>query len=260
MDLSILVPAIRVKNWEVLYHSIGESFSGEWELILVSPYDLPEAMKRHSNIKLIKDWGSPIRCRQIALLHAAGNWICYAADDVIFLKGSLDIAFRKLELSAMDYKTVIVGKYVEGTADIRHMLTNTYYQLSYHADMKKTLKYIPKNYWLINTGVVSKKLLIGLGGWDCRFEVCALACVDLSIRLQNYHVVTLLQEEPIFSSTHMPGETGDHEPIHKAQTEHDQPLFAKIYGKKNSINRTGIDINNWKNVPARWERRFGVQV
>jgi len=260
MDLSILVPAIRVANWQLLYHSINASFSGSWELVLISPYDLPEPMKQYNNIKHIKSWGSPIRCRQIGLLQCSGKWICYAADDVIFIKGSLDIAFSKLKKSHMEYRTVIVGKYVEGTDDIEHMLTNTYYLLGYHDSLKKALKEFPQNYLLINTGIISKLLLFKLGGWDCRFEVCAMACVDLSVRIQNFHAVTLLQDEPIFSSTHLPATTGDHKPIHDAQIEHDEGLFNEIYSEKDSINRTNIPLDNWKDAPERWERRFGKKV
>jgi len=260
MDLTVLVPGIRPKNWLHLFSSICRSFYGEWELIIISPYDMPKELEGMERIVHVKDWGSPIRCRQIGLERARGQWLCYAADDVLFCEDSLDLAFEKLKLSHMNYKTVIVGKYVEGETDKEWMTTDTYYMLKTHAGLKDICKWLPDNYVLINTGVVSTRLLKEIGGWDCSFEVCALACVDLSIRLQNYHVFTKIQDEPIFKSTHSPDTSGDHEPIHNAQVDHDQPLLMELYSNKDATKRIHIPLDNWKNTPERWERRFGNEI
>lgn len=251
------MPGIRPNNWKALYESIEQSFSREWELILISPYDLPEEAQNLKNIVYIKDWGSPIRCRQIGLIQAKGRWTCYAADDVLFCKGSLDLAFHKLGLSFMDHNTVILGKYIEGETDKSWMTTDTYYLLRTHKALENVCKWLPANYMLINTGVISSSLLRKIGGWDCSFEVCALACVDLSIRIQNYHAFTKIQDEPFFKSTHLPSYTGDHKPIHDAQQEHDQPLLESLYYNKDATKRISVPLDNWKDTPERWERRFG---
>ena len=45
MKLSILCPAIRVDKWVRVYESINESFSGEWELILITSKTLPKELQ-----------------------------------------------------------------------------------------------------------------------------------------------------------------------------------------------------------------------
>lgn len=54
----------------------------------------------------------------------------------------------------------------------------------------------------------------------------------------------------------MPSFSGDHGPIHFAQTEHDEDLFKKIWDDPENEERIVIDIDDWKNCPALWERRF----
>ena len=50
--------------------------------------------------------------------------------------------------------------------------------------------------------------------------------------------------------------TGDHAPIHVAQLGHDEPLFRALYDDENSLNRTTIELDNWKSSPERWDKRF----
>jgi hypothetical protein len=54
----------------------------------------------------------------------------------------------------------------------------------------------------------------------------------------------------------MPGTTGDHAPVHYAQTENDEMLFAVVYSNINSTTRKSIDFDNWQKAPSVWERRF----
>jgi len=68
--LSVILPGIRKANWEEFYKSVNRSFSDSFEIVIVSPYDLPENLKNYDNIKIIKDFGSPSRCQQIGLMHS----------------------------------------------------------------------------------------------------------------------------------------------------------------------------------------------
>lgn len=255
MKLTVLCPGIRPSNWQRLYDSVKESFSGEWELIFISPYELPDSLKNKDNVKLINDWGSPIRCQQRGLLEAQGEYITWAADDGYFAKLSLDIGFHKLGDS--DYKTLVMGKYIEGVDDGKSVMKDDwYYVLTNHDGCK--LKYLTKGFYMLNVGIVSRKLLLEVGGWDCQFEVCPMSYNDLAVRLQNYGVKFIIQNEIMFYCSHLPGHLGDHGPIHDAQTLHDEPLFKLIYDKdEQAVNRIKIDLDNWKEVPERWERRFG---
>ena len=83
-----------------------------------------------------------------------------------------------------------------------------------------------------------------------------MVCCDLSLRLQIHGARGHLQNVPFFTSTHLPEHLGDHGPIHDAQTIHDMPLFIEIW--KTQLNRTLIQLDNWKNCPERWERRFAA--
>lgn len=255
MKLSCLVPGIRTANWRKLYDSIGASCTKyDWEVIFVGPYPLPDNMKGLPNALWIEDWGSPIRCQQIALLAAQGDFITWAADDGVFLPKALDIGFSLImeHNGVINQKTVLMGKYTEGDGDTKHMGKDDYYHLAQH-DASNILC-IPKNYLMLNVGLVPRQLLLKVGGWDCQFEVCPMAYNDLAIRLQNMGCVFMIQHELMFKCSHLPGHAGDHGPIHDAQTLHDEPLFKELYAQRGNVR-----LDNWKDAPERWERRFGAK-
>lgn len=255
-EISVLIPSIRPHLLEGVYNSIAKSSSMQsWELIIISPYPLPETIKDKQNVTYIYDAGTPIRGRQRGLMAAKGNYICYAADDVTFYSNSLDIAYNSLRNT--EYKTLVLGKYLEGTEDNPFMKSDEYYLLFTHDFLKPVMANFPIYYKLLNTGLISTKLMLEIGGFDCSFEACAMACCDLSIRLQNYDVKIIVQQEPIFHSTHLPYGQGDHEPIHNAQVTHDQPRFLSMYLNSQGTRRTIINIDNWKDAPDWWSRRYG---
>ena len=187
--ISILVPGIRTANWLKLYNSMFKACKKyPWEMIFVGPYDLPAELSDKQNITYIKDWASPIICQQKALLAAKYDWINWAADDGYFLEDSIDIAFSLLKEQVgknaeLNYKHVIMGKYTEGDGNTEHMRGNDYYILSNHDSSR--LREIPTGYYMLNVGLVSRKLLLEVGGWDVDFEVCPMAYNDLAVRLQN---------------------------------------------------------------------------
>lgn len=255
MKLSVIVPSIRPQNLQKLYDSIGKAFSGTWEMIVVGPYDLPDSLKGTENIQYIQDWGSPIRAQQMGLMESAGEYISWCADDGVCFPGSYDEAFRLLEDE--DYKTVIMGKYQEGDRKDDHMEKNDYYILNNH--FASNCSFIPDNCYMLNCGVISRKILFELGGWDAeKFQVCPMAYNDLAIRLQKYGCKFIVQESIMFECSHMPGYEGDHKPIHDGQVLYDEPMFKEIYNHPYWSKRMAIDINNWAKAPVRWKRRFGV--
>jgi len=252
--LSVLVPGIRTENWRKLYDSLTWATSVPWEIIFISPYELPAIFKRKTNVKWIQDWGSPIRCQQIGLNEAEGEFITWAADDGEFLENSLDIGFDLLDFKKNTGPTLIMGKYYEGAYN-PVMEGDAYYDLSKHD--ASSMKYIADKTFMLNVGIVPKNLLIDIGGWDCQFEVCPMAYNDLAIRLQRTGVKFIIQNEMMFSCSHMPGHEGDHGPVHDGQVDHDQPLFNEIYSDILSTSRTTIPLDNWEQSPKKWERRFG---
>ena len=253
MDLSVIVPSIRPQNLRRLYDSIISSTNGnDFEMIVISPYPLPDDLQG-KNFSLITDFGSPVRCMQLGLLKCQGKYTTWAADDGAFTIGSLKIALDNLKEKPDNH--VIIGKYYEGEGENPFMNTRKYYLINTHDGSKS--KHIPKDCLMVMEGVLSTSLLKEIGGWDCQFEVCPMAFLDLSIRLYRAKAVITLQDEVMFECSHLPGHDGDHGPVHDAQTGHDEPIFKGIYSQSECSQRTKIDLNNWESSPARWKRRFG---
>lgn len=251
-DLSVFLGGIRTENWKRLYDSI-ESSVGDytWELVICSPYELPDELKDKDNIKLIIDWGAPTRCYQIAGINCSGKYICYASDDGWFLGNELEKRLDKLENNPNE-KYVIVTKYIEAGNDY----PNWVYTLKMHDNLRYNT--YPNHYVLFNVCLMHNKYFRALGGFDCQFEVCPLAFVDFGIRVQRDSQAVEMDYTNIFECTQNPGHEGDHGPIHDAQLNHDQPIMDKIYSQPEVVNRINIDIDNWTQEPERWTRRFAL--
>lgn len=249
MKLSIILPSIRPENQEKLYLSITESWFDDFELIIISPYELMQ-VKYHSNIKYIQSKRSPNACQMEGLMVAKGDYICVAADDGIFLPNVLDDAFYHLDKD--NYKSTVVGRYLEGDNPIG-MKSEDYYRFKYHKPYR--LAGINPEWLIFNCGIISRKFLLELGGWDAEnFEVPTIAHADLGIRAQKAGAKMILMKEPMFKCSHQPGKSGDHAPIHNAQTKRDMPKFQEMYSKPN--NRIIIPLDNWKSTPEVWKERF----
>lgn len=252
MKLSMILPGIRAGNWLRFYESIEKSTKESFELIIISPYDLPYTMRNKKNVKYIKDFGSPVRCQQLGLLQCEGEWVAWGADDGYFLPGALDIAFNNLE--GKDSKTVLIGKYHEGNAS-PDMNTIHYYYIYTHDSSR--CPFIPKDCLMLMVGLVSREEIMKIGGFDCSFEALPMAFNDISIRLYNDKCSFIFQSEVMLKCGHMPGLEGDHAPIHNAQVYYDTPRFKMIYSFEKSQERIIIPLDNWKKSPEVWERRFG---
>lgn len=252
--LSVLVPSIRPQNLEKLYKSVEKAFSGTFEFVVASPYELPSFLKEKDNVQYIQTWRSPIAAQQQALVGSRGEFITFAADDGVYLPNCLDIAYKTLENEP--YTTIVTGKYQEGERVNDCMEKDDYYILSTHESMQ--LPGVPKDCYMLNVGLIYRSLLIDLGGWDASlFQVCPLAYTDFAIRAYRFGCKFILQQEPMFECGHMPGETGDHKPIHNAQIFHDQPLFNGIYCMPSTyLMRQNISVNNWRNSAEKWAERF----
>lgn len=74
IDISIIVPGIRVEKWLSLYNSV-RSCSLSFEFIFCGPTPPVSEVFRLSNVKFIQDFGSPNRAQQIAATKATGKYI-----------------------------------------------------------------------------------------------------------------------------------------------------------------------------------------
>lgn len=256
-EISIILPAIRKERWENLYHSIEQSTSRSFELIICSPFSLPDSLQEKKNVKYVKDWGSPVRASNIAAMLCEGKYVTWAADDAVFFKDSLEKNIDLLISMGDDEKNVVLCKYNEGdNPDHVHIHMNPqYYQLnnsSYYSP------YLKNEWYIFNVGIMHRTFFEFLGGWDSNYEGTAMSHNDFAVRAQFFGAKTTLSEIPLFKCDHMPGSSGDHAPIFDCQHGHDEPLYLNTYRNPNWVlNNHRLNIlNDWKKAPMIWTRRF----
>lgn len=258
-ELTVLCPAFREETWYHMYMCIKHSFSGSWQLVLVTEKPLPKELVGMDNIKVIYSERSPMHKQQQGLVECDGKYITVVSDDSIFHTGTLDKTFEIVR--TLDYKTIVVMKYLEGSDEIYGddgfattydlMRSDKYYRLDYHARAK--LPGIPPLSPLMSCVIISKQLLEEVGGWDCCFETQALGNVDLSARLIKYGAKYVIAPDIVSSCGWNIADNGDHGPVHTAHVTHDQPLLEEMYSKP--TNRMIIPINNWEKTPNIWWRK-----
>lgn len=256
MKLSIFLAGIRPSNWSKLYSSIPNVTTlpkDEYELLFVSPYDLPLELQNVDNVNHVKDWGNPSRCFQLGLLHSRGEYVVWGADDGTF---SPTMAFDKaFDAIPKHHKGVVSFKYKEGnTPQSEAMLGDEYWILGSHK-LHRKLKHVPNNCTLVMNALIRRDYFMEIGGWDCRIEQLGLSCPDLSVRLQKDGAEVIMGEK-FMEVSHLFADAGDHGPITRAFKKHDKPLYCHIYSNPEGENRSRIDFDNWKNAESVWSRRF----
>lgn len=256
--LSVILPSIRKERLAKIYESFEKSYTGTWELIIISPYELPEELKGKGNIQYIQDWGNPVRAQQLGLLAASGQYVHRAVDDSLYLPGTMDAAFAKI---TSDPKGIVALKYTESNASVdrshaafQNMNNPEFYNLTYHH--QTLMPYVPAHFKMINFMIAARETLLAVGSWDCQFESVAIAELDLAIRLQMYGCNVQLSDSIVLECDWLPGHEGDHGPMHDAFAP-DMEKYKQIYSKPECEDRIIIDPLNWMSSPGKWERRFG---
>lgn len=254
-QISLIIPAIRPELYQNVYDSFCKCFSGNFEIVWVSPYPMPKlnTIKRGSN-QWIQDFGCPSRALQLGMLVAKAHWLSFATDDCTFDPDTMDKAWKTLDYHCFDYKTVIVCKYTESDNWSKWMLTDFYYKAWFHGDFRHPN--IPFHFSLYMNGLISKQLMLETGGFDCRFETMAYCYNDWSMRAQFGGAKFLIEKDRLDHCSWQPQESSDHGPVHRAVMEHDAPLFRGVYLAKRFKPQIKIDVDNWKQSPEKWPRRF----
>lgn len=256
MKLSVILPSIRPERLAAWFDSFTKSYESAFELIIVSPFTPSYSL--FGNIKWIQDWGSPVRCQQIGLTHATGNLIHRAVDDSLYLPGEMD---KAVAMMTDDKKRVVAPKYTETNAsvdrthkDFQDMNNPAFYFIAYH-NLATNPRFRP-DWKLLNFGIIHEDMLMEVGGWDCQFESVAIAELDLAVRLQMAGAHIVLTENIAIECDWMPGHEGDHGPMHDA-FEPDMEKYRALYAPDAPERTPAVPLDNWRQAPAKWERRFG---
>jgi len=257
--VSIIMPSIRPENWVKIYDSIKESCKKyTWELVICGPYhnkDIKDSWQSYGNLKFFFDLGSPVRASQIAGAIAEGELITWTSDDALYLPGALD---RMIDLwvEKQSNLTVVLAKYYEGmNGTYKPLQPDAYWRINGSPWTKSP--YIPDDWWIFNQALISMSMFESFGGWNCDYQVTAIANTDLAIRMQLGGMQTIMSDMPLLDCDH---NQPDHKPIEDAQINEDLPLLWKRYREvdfKLSNNlRIHIDYNNWKKCKRVWEKRW----
>jgi glycosyltransferase involved in cell wall biosynthesis len=257
-EISIILPAIRQENWDNLYDSIVMATSRKFELIICGPYPLTDKLQKLQNVKYVKDFGSPTRASAIASLLAEGKLITWITDDALLMPGAMDLAINTLYSMREDEKNVVITKYLEGTngTQKKHQ-PDYYYRINGRPGFRPCTysPHIPDDWWIFNTAIMYRSFFEKLGGLDCNYEHAAMADTDFAIRAQFSGANVIITQILMYDCDH--GQA-DHKPIEIAQLQFDEPLIQSTYRDPQwrSKIKPNISLNNWKNFPTVWERRF----
>ena len=248
--LSVMMPAIRPKNWLGLYNSIVQSLGSlDFEIIFVTPHaHLPPELEGAKNIKLVKDYGSPTRCFGIAMLLAEGEYITWSADDATYVPGQLAKVIETHK--SLNNDNLVIA--MEQTEATRHYSADS---CRINADPGIACN-VPDSFHFFPTALMKRQLYEKFGGLNCDYQTHAMAHLDFAIRAQKGGVDVLFYKEIVLHLTHMMGRTGDHGPICDVQTFEDQPLFLARHRDPNYKQDLKIDPFAWQNEAIVWTKRF----
>jgi len=253
MDVSLLLPSIRTHKLRDFYFSAAAACKlHEWEIVVVSPFPIPENLEGLKNLKWLVDYGNPTRCTQLGARLCEGEYIYNCVDDGYFSDGCIDQGLKQIK--ELGPKDIVNMRYRESECGNGPPMPLLYWNahragLGYpgvHPGWKIALHFLMKTSYYK-----------ALGGVDCQFEYMNHASHDLMFRAQHDGAGIFNSHCEGLVCTHFPNTTKDHAPIHHAQLDHDEPLFRKMYFDPGCpANRVNIDFDNWRSSDAVWHRRF----
>ena len=273
-DISIIVPSIRPKNLIKFYNSALKGCKdATFELVVASPYLIPEELMKKGNVKFLHTYASPTVAFQMATQLCDSEFIYNTADDCIIQDGVLDLALRMFKLLPLDYKDMINMIYIEGILDVdtleilpperrpdaqKNGITPfpDYYWIA-HAHQDLRLVGIDVSWKLCMQFFMKLNYFLELGGYDCAWEYYNHPMHDFAFRAQaNGSKIVNLPQVAVHAS-HLHANAGDHTPVLESQNGPDLVRFNEIYSKPNAAySRIKLNYNNWRGHPQIWSRRF----
>jgi len=265
-DVSIILPSIRPHFLETFCASVQTACKKHtYEIVIPTPFDVPDDVKRMPNIKVIKTHTCPTVAKQLAIQLCNGEFLYNITDDGFLLENVIDEAIE-LHRSTLGPKDVINMIYVEGK-HVLEMNTLTPIELNpvpYDPELWRA-RFWPdlqqpgiKDPWRISLHFFMKlDYFYELGGFDCRWEYSNHAIHDMIFRVQADGGKVIDFEKVAAVFTHYSGHLVDHGPVHDATLGPDTVLFNQIYKDPDAATKRKIqNYSNWKDQPDVWERRF----
>lgn len=253
-QISLVIPAIRPELYQGVYDSFLNTWHGTFEIIFVSPYDMPPLkLNPRGEIQWIRDYGCPSRALQIGWIKARAQWVSFGTDDATYDPNTMNRAWEIIRDTGFDYKTFVTCPYTESDHWSKWMLTPFYYLAWFHSGVRHWN--IPPTTVLYMYGLISKQLLQEIGGFDTKYESMALTYVDLSLRMKFHGCKGIIGKERICHCVWQDREKSDHSPVHHACVDHDIPLLKGIYFDRKFKPVVKIDVENYKWSAEKWPRR-----
>lgn len=254
-DLSLLVPGINIQLWETLYAQMQQACKKySWEIIFCGPEPLPTSLYRVSNIKFIKDMGTPTRAFQLSSLLKEGEFLAYCPDDSYIIENTIDECIDLLHSEDVDReKDIICLQWFEATNHAWQPRSKDWYTSSYHGSLR--LPGVHPEWKIPCNMMMSSRYYDFLGGIDCRFEHMNMNLHDLMFRAQRNKSIVHFSPNIVLNQSI---EHRDyHHPIEQAYREVDLPLFQQLYSSKETVEHTPISlVPNLSVTENIWRRRY----
>ncbi len=257
IQISIVMPGIRVAMWDAVYNSILNSVKRSFELIIVSPFNLTPYLQTRSNVKLIRDFGSPCRCAMIGAEFAEGKMLYFThADDGIFQEGALERQIEHLEAMGDDERNCVTMRFTEGKGftDQPYNHNDASYRVANAYLMNK--QHVPSEWYCFNIAIGYTSFYKKIGGLDCSLsQGTAIALADLAIRYYRAGGSVKMTSEYLLSYDH---NQLDHGPVYLCQTYMDSPKLRAKYDHPLETYPINIPFDNWKQASRIWDLRFNI--
>lgn len=255
-DLSIIVPGIRPENWKKLLEDLPLCCGNlKYEVIFAGPYfcdDLKDT--RHV---FVRDFGSPSHSFAKAASLANGRYICQCSDDGIYFENGLQKAFDSIQ---SDRKKICIVRYTEGENYSGQEFPLSYWNIQHHMGCfgHGTCNGVRPEWDAGPVFMMNLEYYREMGGVDCRFEHLNLNVNDLIYRTYRDGGGTVLSPVQVISSDWVPNQSPNTHPCCGAFHFNDLPLFRFLYNSDEKVNSNPIkiDIENWRQSPEIWARRF----
>ena len=262
-DVSIVIPSIRPQNLIKVYNAAAIACKRHtFELVIPSPYLIPEELMRTGNVKFLHTYQNPTIAFQIAALLCDAEYIYNTTDDGLIQEDVIDLAIDMFQdLNKYD---AINMMYDEGVLDPdtlellnpnHNHFSDQYWFARSHGDLR--LPGISDKWKLCIHAFMNLDYFYELGGFDCEYEYLNHPIHDLAFRIQAYGGKIVNSPKTALYCSHLPGHLGDHGPVNDAQLGPDLIRFNSIYSDPQAItSRIILNYDHWKNKPSIWTRRF----